>query len=379
MHPPTRTPARSWLLEIGVCLFWLLFTVIVVTTSWVGTAFRGRPFDLWDSVAWNFGFILWAGLSFLVIWLARRIPAERGRLGRAVALHVFAAVAVVLVALGVELALYRAFLRLWAANPRPIGFVGFLAYKFHVYLLVYWLVWGATRAYDYHIRYRESAVRASQLETRLAEARLRVLQTQLQPHFLFNTHHSIISLMLQGEVTPAVKMLTRLSDLLRLTLQQNAQQVTTLREELAALDLYLEIQKERFRQRLTVRKEMAEEVLAAEVPALILQPLVENALKHGIEPLPEGGVVTLCARRAGDRLHLVVRDNGRGLPPDFSMKTAAGIGLANCEARLRELYGPAHRFEVAPVEGGGTQVCLELPFQWPARKELVEIPSLPHA
>src|SRR5690606_20844222 len=160
---------------------------------------------------------------------------------------------VVAVVQGVEFAFGHALAWLWPDSLRPYTLVELVVYKFHIYFLIYWMILGATRAFDYYARYRESEVLASQLEARLAQAQLQALKNQLHPHFLFNTHHSIISLMLKNESSAAIKMLTRLSDLLRITLRKTDQQVGSLREELAAIDLYLGIQGERYRERLTVR------------------------------------------------------------------------------------------------------------------------------
>jgi sensor histidine kinase YesM len=224
------------------------------------------------------------------------------------------------------------------------------------------MIVGATVARDYYVKLRESELLASELGTKLAEAQLQALKMQLQPHFLFNTHHSIIALMLRNETTPAIKMLTRLSDLLRITLQRNHQQLTSLKEELDALDLYLGIQKERYRERLQVVLDIEPALLGAEVPSLLLQPLVENAIKHGIDALPGVGVLAVKAWRAEKSLRLSVCDNGPGLRERSDLPNS-GFGLSNTRSRLQRLYGSEHSFEIISRDGSGAEVNISIPFR----------------
>jgi sensor histidine kinase YesM len=174
------------------------------------------------------------------------------------------------------------------------------------------------------------------------------LKAQLHPHFLFNTHHAIISLMLKQDNAAAIKMLTRLSDLLRVTLRKTDQQVGSLRDELDALELYLGIQRERYGDRLSVQMEIDPTALKAEVPWLVLQPLAENALQHGIDSLAAGGVVRIRAAVVEAKLQLSVSDNGPGFAKGFSLENSRGIGLCNTRARLERLYGSEQAFEIVP-------------------------------
>jgi LytS/YehU family sensor histidine kinase len=214
---------------------------------------------------------------------------------------------------------------------------------------------------------------ASQLESRLAQAQLLALKSQLHPHFLFNTHHAIISLMLKQDTTAAIRMLTRLSDLLRLTLHTTDRQLSSLSDELDALDLYLGIQRERYGARLVVEQEIDPGALTAEVPWLIFQPLVENALKHGIDPLASGGRLRISAWAEDGQLHLAVSDNGPGFPPDFNLADVPGIGLRNTQARLARLYPDQHqlRFEHGPTGGAEVRVLLPLRAHAPEPNPLV--------
>lgn len=221
-----------------------------------------------------------------------------------------------------------------------------------------------------HRRYRERERVTLQLETKLARAQLEALKIQLQPHFLFNTLNTI-SALLHRDAEAADRVLSRLGDLLRLSLQHSGKQEVMLRQELEFLERYLEIQQTRFQDRLTVRFDTDPEVLDALVPTLVLQPLVENAVRHAIEPRAARGHLDIRARRRDGRLRLEVADDGPGLGPagpgDINgagiPSTGSGIGLANTRARLEQLYGKGHRFTLANAPAGGLVVTLEIPYR----------------
>jgi len=232
---------------------------------------------------------------------------------------------------------------------------------FHPYVLIYWALVGVCQAIDFYRKYRERALRASQLEARLAQAQLQLLKMQLHPHFLFNTLNAISALIHQ-DAEVADRMLARLGDLLRLTLQKEGVQEVSLREELEFLDAYLEIEQVRFGPRLTVARQIDPDVLEARVPYLILQPLVENAIRHGILCNGLRGRIEDRARRREDALRLEVSDNGPGLR-EGNGPLREGIGLANTRARLRQLYGDAHGFALGRAALGGLLVAIDLPFR----------------
>ena len=209
---------------------------------------------------------------------------------------------------------------------------------------------------------RSRQVQATALEARLAVAQLDVLRMQLHPHFLFNTLNTISALM-HRDLHAADRMLALLGDLLRDSFEKISAQEVSLKQELGFLEKYLEIEKTRFRDRLSVDTEIDPEVLDAEVPNLILQPLVENAIRHGIARRREPGHIRLAAWRDRDRLELRVRDNGPGLSSEGELLERSGVGLANTQARLRQLYGATHRFELLTPESGGVEVALSIPFK----------------
>jgi sensor histidine kinase YesM len=209
---------------------------------------------------------------------------------------------------------------------------------------------------------RQEGLHRAKLETRLAEAQLQVLRLQLHPHFLFNTLHTVSALM-HKDLRAADRMLALLGDLLRDSFDKVGAQEVSLKQELGFLDRYLEIERTRFRDRLTVDLQIDPEALDAEVPNLLLQPLVENAIRHGIGRRQEAGRIEIVARRHYDRLDIRIRDDGPGLPegPETALRT--GVGLANTAARLQQLYPGAHRFDLRNRAEGGLEVGLEIPFR----------------
>jgi LytS/YehU family sensor histidine kinase len=226
-------------------------------------------------------------------------------------------------------------------------------------LLVYAMVAGL-----YH------AWRAARLEMQLVQARLDALVGQLQPHFLFNTLHTISAFVLE-DPKQANRMITRLSELLRHSFNRERGPLVTLEEELELLDHYVAIQEARFGDRLRVTFRVDPRAAAAVIPTLLLQPLVENAIRHGAVPNGSVAEVEIAATRDGDQLHLEVRDNGPGLTEGNGSRhgSGSGLGIANTRARLLEMYGPSHRFALtnAAGPGGGARATIEIPYSDHAR------------
>jgi two-component sensor histidine kinase len=231
-----------------------------------------------------------------------------------------------------------------------------------VYLLMYWVMVFAHLGWHYYQRYCEREVLTAELQRELVEARLSALRMQLNPHFLFNTLHAVSALMHEN-TEAADRVISRLSELLRMSLDQSKPQEVPLAEEMAFLDRYLEIEQTRFADRLTVHKEIEAEAEDALVPYLILQPLVENAIRHGIEPREEPGLVAIEARRHSGRLELKVRDNGPGFPGNGKCAPPEGIGLSNTRSRLSHLYGDDFVFELSGGAAGGLEARIEIPFR----------------
>jgi len=224
------------------------------------------------------------------------------------------------------------------SRPPSRGLGSFLLLRLVTESLPFWAMIALIHAFEFHRRYRQRDVETARLQAQLAQSRLESLTAQLHPHFLFNTLQGISTLM-HRDVKAADAMLSRLSDLLRQTLQRGDRQEAPLGEELEVLDHYVEISRERFKDRLVFETSVPPGLRDALVPFFILQPLVENALRHGIERRAGAGRVTVSVERRGDALYLCVTDNGPGLPTDGRAFPNEGIGLSNTRQRLRQLYG----------------------------------------
>jgi sensor histidine kinase YesM len=266
--------------------------------------------------------------------------------------------------------LLRALVATWQSKlgGRPVAFFDvfepLLVKTLPHSLLVYWAIVSLQHVAAFQERARERERRAAELEQRLTAARLQALQMQLNPHFLFNTLNAISSLMHQ-DVEAADRMLVRLSELLRRALDTRDRQEVPLREELAFLERYLEIEQTRFGARLTVQRSIDPRVLDAMVPNLVLQPLVENAIKHGIERQRKPGTIELGATESGGEVVLRVRDNGPGLAAEAARPNSKGhgIGVGNTRRRLEQLYGRRQELLMRDAEGGGTEVIVRLPYR----------------
>ena len=340
---------------LGFC-FWTLLGLSFASQFYISSAKAGLEVSWKQAVNYALGdWYVFALLSVPVIQLARRFRFEGANWGRSFAAH-----AVASVLFSFAYMVLRAWVGQWQSQAAfQDVFKPLLVKTWHFNLLIYWVIVAVSHAFDYYRRYRERELRASALEKHLAQAKLRALQMQLNPHFLFNTLHSISSLM-HKDVEAADKMIARLSDLLRAALAGADTQEVTLQKELELLQLYLSIEQIRFGSRLTVKLDIAPDTLAAQVPNLVLQPLVENAIRHGIEPRARPGCIELQAHRLDGALALVVSDNGAGLGENGRIKE--GVGLSNTRARLQELYGSAYRFELRRGQEGGVRVELSIPY-----------------
>src|SRR5262249_1409701 len=230
--------------------------------------------------------------------------------------------------------------------------------------LVYWLILGAWQAYRYYDHYIAAELRLERLEKNFSEARLNALRMQLDPHFLFNALNTISS---QVERDPklARRMIEHLGDLLRLSLESKDRQEVPLAEEIAFLEHYLAIQKIRFGDHLRIETQIAPDVKYASVPSLFVQPLVENAIRHGISRRASGGTVIVSAQRDGDRLAIRVLDDGVGLPAGWTLENSGGVGLSVTRQRVAGLYPEGEtNFAVKRRASGGTEVEISLPLQW---------------
>lgn len=304
----------------------------------------------------------WAALVPGMLWMARRYRFGRHTWPRAAAMHGLGVIACTFMHAVLTIAMR---MPIQSYFDRSMGFGASFQELFFLYfdweMMTYWAIVGLSHALDFHNESQERALTTAQLQMRLAEASLQSLQRQLHPHFLFNTLHTISALM-HRDTEAADAMLAQLSDLLRLTLERVGTQEVALKEELDFLEKYLEIEQTRFGERLQVALNIEPDTLDAAVPNFLLQPLVENAVRHGIAQKIGGGRVEISAKRAGDELCLVVRDTGPGLSADKRSGLSTGVGLTNTRSRLQHLFGDRHRFEFDEPAGGGLAVKISIPF-----------------
>ena len=314
---------------------------------------------------------VWAALNPLVIALARRFPLERGRWLRNFLIHLPAGFGVLALYTTLYVPLH------WLHGVRIVGdgregarlaTLGEL-YKFNftydltTKIVLYWGTLTAVFALDLYRKYHGERLKAAELQTRLAQAHLQALRMQLQPHFLFNTLNAIAVLIYRAPEA-AEQMVTQLSEMLRISLDRVGVQEVTLRQELEFLEKYLEIERTRFQDRLRVEVRVGPEALGACVPNMILQPIVENAVRHGIAPRSQGGRIEISARREDGLLRLAVSDDGRGTDePVEALAAKGGVGLSNTRERLARLYGDRHSFALRSSAGLGMTVTLAIPYR----------------
>ena len=380
-----RAPWRIWAISFPLIA---IIALIVSTASYNGAALKPSEYHyrflpMLGNVLISFSYV--AFLAPYAIAFARRFPIGRDSWKRNLPLHIVAAVVFTAGHAAWMILLeqpqnakdvmpatlrYWTTLTLWALNQDAFDTYGTLVAIAHVWM--------------YYERVRDRELRASQLEGQLASTQLAMLKLQLQPHFLFNTLNAISALMHQN-VYSAQDMLSRLSDLLRVSLDNVAVQEVPLKSEIEFVRNYLHIEQVRFQDRLTVTMDIDPETLDAMVPNMLLQPLVENSIRHGIARSSGPGTIRIESKHADGLVRITVRDNGPGLPAaknghangNGNGRAKCGLGLANTRARLQQLYGGAHRLEIANAPGGGVLVTLDLPERfWQGESpELEEIKS----
>jgi sensor histidine kinase YesM len=307
----------------------------------------------------------WGLVTPLIFWTDARLPFKENQLGMRVLAHFLASIALTLLYSYVFAAMtVLVGLSAW----RSLEVTRFLANAFNEGILwrwlVYWAIFGARQTFRYYEHYLSSELRLEQMERSFSQARLNALRMQLDPHFLFNALNTISS---QVERDPrlARSMIEHLGDLLRLSLDARDRQEIPLAEELAFLDHYVAIQKIRFAENLRIEIHVNPEVKYALVPCLIVQPLVENAIRHGISRRASGGTVTVMAERGLSQVEIRVVDDGVGLPLGWTLETSSGMGLSVTRERIVGLHPDGNsRFSVRPRTGGGTEVEISLPLRF---------------
>ena len=356
----TGKPWLTWSLFVG---FWTVIGLSFASQFYLSSSLFGYYSVTWrQAISITLGdWYVWAALSLFIVWFGRRFPLHRRNWSQLLVIHTSASLVVCIVYVVLRAAVGQLQGPMLGMATTFTGSLEKLFLKNSFFnLLIYWVILSVSHAFDYYRKFHEREWRTVELERRLAEAKLMALQMQLNPHFLFNTLHTISALM-HRDVDAADRMIARLSELLRLALENTDANQVPLREELGFLGRYLEIEKTRFGERLTVRLDIAPDVQDAMVPNLVLQPIVENAIRHGIEPHAKPGCIELRARRDAERLVLEVEDNGAGLAPGKTF--GSGVGVTNTKARLEHLYGAHQSFEYLPAATGGLLVRVMLPYR----------------
>lgn len=357
--------------------FALLFSLLESTMIYLSARDVKQPVSWWaealprGALNWT----LWAGLTVIIYQVVRLFLKKELPVALHLLIHGPISVGFVslYIGLNVSCSLLWEQMSLWEQGSNPMEDATFREFRepFWEYSKVLFFtqsvaqlsIYSGITAACYAFQYYRPALRSSRLEVRLSQAKLEALQMQLHPHFLFNTLNSV-SVLVHKDPVAAERMITRLSDLLRLTLSMGDRQEIPLREELEFLEKYVQIELVRFQDRLRVTKQIDQEVLDVPVPAMILQPLVENSIRHGISRRAGVGQILVRAGRVDDHLVLEVVDDGPGLKGrEPSHAIGHGVGLSNTEERLKQLYGENQAFEVREPESGGFLVRISVPFR----------------
>lgn len=387
MHPTLKRILRLYAISF---LAWTAVGLFFFSQSLTQKFHFHDPTPWWQSLAsWLVGVYISALFTPPILWLGNRFAIEKRNWAAYVPLHLLFSAVFSILHLTIDSAVHvAAGLLPFILGPTfKVVFSNLLVIAFHGNVMAYWAILGIQYAFRYYRRYQEreqQALRlelhAAELKTQLMDARLSALKMQLQPHFLFNTLNAIMVLVRQHKGREAEEMLARLSDLLRCVLEDVEAQEVPLRRELEYLQLYLSIEQVRFQDRLKVEITADPAVLDAAVPQMGLQPIVENAVRHGLGRSSSAGRILISASRVNGMLELKVQDDGPGFPPADS-RSGRGIGLANTELRLHQLYGDAARLVLSNGEQGGAIVTMILPYH-PATgasgTEVMEIHALNH-
>ena len=370
------SPARRWEGAAANVAVWTAIGTLFAAHNYLSGTANGLPITLSQAAWWSVAeWYTWALLTPLVVLVVRRVrAASRPRLADFLTLCLWC-VAIAALQVVLEYACDRGAVlvsgdanlsvRVWLSGgvrdtaldlaylvPRKIGFS----------IATYWAVVIAVSALDYHRLYRDRELRAAQLESALASAHLQALQSQLQPHFLFNTLNTIASL-IPDDPAAAEEVVEALSELLRAALREAGHFEIPLDREMELLDQYVQIQEARFQDRLRVRVDVQPALGTLLVPPLLLQPLVENAIRHAVAPRESGGALVVRVEQRDAQLRLTVEDDGPGFTAVMNAEERLGIGLANTQARLDRLYGGAATLEIGNVPAGGGIVVVTLPLR----------------
>jgi len=355
----SRMPGWFWIVSIwgGVALFDATQTVVAMRAE----GMHHNWTELFTTVLLSW--LPWALATPLILRLAQKAPLQMRHL-RNWLFHLVTCAGIGLVS-SAWLAWLENLLNPWAKVPPAQPFVHLWLYKFYNGLLLFLMLYGFVLVVSYVVgsrdRLAQQQTETARLNEQLSKAQLDALRRQVEPHFLFNTLNSIAGLVREKRNDAAVNMIAALSDFLRRILKESSRQKVPLGEEMEFLQRYLDIQKVRFGDRLHLKVDVPTELFHAQVPSLILQLVVENAVKHGIAKLAQGGTIRIGACRSNGSLRLNIYNDGPSLPADW--ETNSGIGIANMRTRLQSLYGDAFEFNMKNQAPRGVEVTVSVPFQ----------------
>jgi len=364
-------PIQSRTIWLSMFLFWTLIACTFPITDYIkSVAYPEKHFSVLGSLTESLPiFYVWFAFTPLIFWFGRKFGFGRNKKW---VLNLFVHLVLSYVVVSAYLFLTSIHLVYIVKGPGDIPtlwarFFDRFYMTGHYQVIIYWAILAAGISFEYYKKYREREVEASRLllrstklESQLAKAELDSLKMQLHPHFLFNTLHAV-SALIDDDPKRARRVIARLGELLRSTLDIAEQQTIPLEQEIALTKLYLEIEQERFGEKLEVNIDVSDSDSDCMVPTLILQPLIENAIKHGIKDAKKTAIIEIKAFQTNKRINISVSDNGPGFPESDSIEIKDGIGLSNTKARLDQLYGKDHAFEISSSKKGGALIKINIP------------------
>lgn len=340
--------------------FWLIVTLLMIGQDLMFSALKGNQIVWADTLIFKIKWLLYIPITFFVFWLGEKLPLESPRVLRNLFINLLISLTTSFLAVVIYSVIVTILWNMFIGQTQfQLIFRRNLSVSLFNEFVNYWIILAAHKAYTIFRQFQQSQIDKANLEKQLSDARLGFLKMQLQPHFLFNTHHNIIGLMQKGDTEKATKMLIKLSDLLRLSLKENNDDLVPLKNEVHLLQLYLDILKVRFEERLDYQISISNDLQKAFVPPMLLQPLVENAVKYGIEPFAKQGKLEISAQNGQDVLKLMVKDNGIETFHHFNF----GIGLMNTQERLKNLFGEEAKLDImSNTPENGITVTITLPL-----------------